>query len=215
MKVALLSESPADEAALRLIAEGVLGEPVELIQPPLRARGWPSVAQVLPVVLRHLHFRTDADGIVVTVDADDTVVHTVEHERPGYFHPGCRLCELRAIVRQTLKHLPPAQGRARLHSAVGLAVPAVEAWYLSGRDDSVGEEAWLRGQARGEPPYTRRELKRRVYGTERPSLPQEIACAEAEVRRHGGDFRRLEFDFPGGFGALAADLRRWRPAPTA
>jgi hypothetical protein len=213
MKVALLSESPADEAALRLIVEGVLGEPVELIQPPLRARGWPSVAQVLPVVLRHLHFRTDADGIVVTADADDTVVHIAEHEVPGYFHPGCRLCELRAIVRQTLKHLPPAQGRARLHSAVGLAVPAIEAWYLSGRDETVGEEGWLRGRESGAPPYTRRELKQRVYGTSRPTLPQETACAEAEIRRHRGDFRRVEFDFPGGFGALVADLRRWRPVP--
>ncbi len=215
MKVALLSESPADEAALRLIAEGVLGEPVEVIQPPLRARGWPSVAQVLPVILRHLHFRTDAAGIIVTVDADDTVVHTAEHERPGYFHPGCRLCELRAIVRQTLKHLPPAQDRVRLHSAVGLAVPAIEAWYLSGRDETVGEEGWLQGRERGVPPYTRRELKGRVYGTERPSLPHEIACAEAEIRRHRGDFRRLEFDFPGGFGVLAADLRRWKRAPGA
>lgn len=213
MKVALLSESPADEAALRLVVAGVLDEPVELVQPPLRARGWPSVAQVLPVVLRHLHFRTDADGIVVTADADDTVVHTAEHERPGYFHPGCRLCELRAIVRQTLKRLPPANGRRRLHSAVGLAVPAVEAWYLSGRDDTVGEEAWLRGRARGVAPYTRRELKQRVYGTFRPSLPLEVRCAEEAIGRLRGDFRRLEYDFPGGFGALIADLRRWREAP--
>lgn len=213
MKVALLSESPADEAALRLIVEGVLGEPVELIQPPLRARGWPSVARVLPVVLRHLHFQTDADGIVVTADSDDTVVHTVEHEDPGYFHPGCRLCELRAIVRQTLKHLPPAQGRPRLHAAVGQAVPAIEAWYLSGRDDTVTEEAWRTGLERGEPPYTRRELKQRVYGTFRPSLSQEVASAVAEIGRHGGDFRRLENDFPGGFGALATALRRWRAFP--
>lgn len=213
MKVALLSESPADEAALRLVAEGVLGHPVEPVQPPLRARGWPSVAQVLPVILRHLHFRTDAAGLIVTVDCDDTVVHTEEHERPGYFHPGCRLCELRAIVRQTLKHLPPAQGRVRLNTAVGLAVPAIEAWYLCGRDDTVNEAAWLAGRASGEAPYTRRELKQRVYGTSHPSLPQEVQCAEDEMRRHNGDFRRLEYDFPGGFGALAADLRRWRLTP--
>lgn len=212
MKVALLSESPADEAALRLIAEGVLAQPIDPVQPPLRARGWPSVAQVLPVMLRHLHFRTDADGIVVLVDADDSVVHTVDHERPGYFHPGCRLCELRAIVRQTLKHLPPAHGRARLLSAVGLAVPAIEGWYLCGRDSSVSEAAWLDGQGRGEAPYTRRELKQRVYGTGHPSLVFETQRAEEEILRHRGDFRRLENDFPGGFGALTADLRRWRLA---
>ena len=209
MKVALLSESPADEAALRLVAEGVLGRPVELVQPPLRARGWPSVAQVLPVILRHLHFRTDAAGLVVTVDADDTVVHPAEHERPGYFHPGCRLCELRAIVRQTVKRLPPANGRVRLHTAVGLAVPAIEAWYLCGRDETVTEAAWVEGRERGVAPYTRRELKQRVYATTHPSLPLEIERAEAAIRRHAGDYRRLEFDFPGGFGALVADLRRW------
>lgn len=215
MKVALLSESPADEAALRLIAEGVLGHPVEVVQPPLRARGWPSVAQVLPVILRHLHFRTDAAGLVVAVDCDDTVVHTEAHERPGYFHPECRLCELRAIVRQTLKKLPPAQGRVRLLTAVGLAVPAVEAWYLCGRDETVTEAAWLAGRERGEAPYTRRELKQRVYGTMHPTLPFEVQRAEEEIGRHGGDFRRLEFDFPGGFGALVADLRRWRQAVVA
>ncbi len=210
MKVALLSESPADEAALHLVVEGVLGHAVELAQPPLRARGWPSVAQVLPVILRHLHFNTDAAGIVVVVDSDDTVVHTEAHERPGYFHPGCRLCELRAIVRQTLKHLPPAHGRARLLSAVGLAVPAVEAWYLCGREDGVTEAQWLTGQEKGATPFTRKELKQRVYGTIHPSLPLETRRAREEIGRHGGDFRRLEFEFPGGFGSLVTALRRWR-----
>lgn len=210
MKAALLSESPADEAALHLVTEAVLGRSVEVAQPPLRARGWPSVAQVLPVILRHLHFNTDAVGIVVTVDADDSVVHTEEHERPGYFHPGCRLCELRAIVRQTLKHLPPARGRARLLSAVGLAVPAIEAWYLCGRDDGVTEAEWVLGQEQGAAPFTRKELKRRVYGTFHPSLPFEVERAREEIGRHKGDFRRLEYDFPGGFGSLVRDLRNWR-----
>jgi hypothetical protein len=214
MKVALLSESPADEAALRLIVEGVLGHPVEPVQPPLRARGWPSVAQVLPIILRHLHFQTDTAGIVVAVDADDSVVHTGQHEQSGYFHPQCRLCSLRAIVRQTLRKLPPARGRDRLFSAVGLAVPAIEAWYLCGRDESVGEAAWLAGREQGTPPYTRRELKQRVYGTSFPSLPLEVSRAEIEIGRHRGDFRRLEFDFPAGFGLLAADLRRWPNSTT-
>jgi hypothetical protein len=209
MKVALLSESPADEAALHLVAEGVLGCQVERVQPPLRARGWPSVAQVLPVVLRHLHFRSDAVGLVVVVDADDSLVHDGRHEQPGYFHPECRLCQLRAIVRQTLKHLPPANGRPRIHTAVGLAVPAIEAWYLCGRDTTVHENAWVDGQQRGVPAYTRRELKQRVYGTAHPSLPLEVQYAEEALRHHRGDFRRLEYDFPGGFAPLAADLRRW------
>lgn len=215
MKFAILSESPADEAALRVLAGYVLDRPFELVGPTLRARGWPSVEQVLPSVLRHLHFNTDAHGLVVVVDSDDSPVHTVAHDAPGYHHPLCRICRLRAVFRRTLKNLPPARGRERVLRAVGLAVPAIEAWYLCGRDTSVTEEAWLHGQQSGRPPYTRRDLKRRVYGTERPSLPLEIRRAVEEVSRHRGDVRRLENDFPRGFGALAHDLRGWNAAPAA
>jgi len=214
MKVALLSESPADEIAVKVLVEAVLGERIQHVQPALRARGWPNVAQVLPAIIRHLHFNTAAEVLVVVVDSDDSVVHTEAHEAPGYFHPQCRLCQLRATYRQTVKKLPPRKGRPadqqRVLRCVGVAVPAVEAWYLCGRDESVGEAGWLAGQEMGRPPYTRRELKWRVYGTERPSLPLEIDHALREVNRHRHDTRRLEADFPGGFGALARDLRAWR-----
>jgi hypothetical protein len=211
MKLAILSESPADEAALRILVGYVLGAPFTPVQTTLRARGWPSVEQVLPPILRHLHFNTDADGLVVVVDSDDSPVHTADHEAPGFHHPLCRIWRLRAAFRRTLKNLPPARGRDRVLRAVGLAVPAIEAWYLCGRDASVSEQAWMAGQHSGRLPYTRRELKGRVYGTERPSLPHEIERAVAEVRRHRGDVRRLENDFPHGFGALVRDLRGWRP----
>jgi hypothetical protein len=88
-------------------------------------------------------------------------------------------------------------------------VPAIEGWYLCGRDESVSESAWLEGQVAGGPPYTRRELKWRVYGTERPGLPLETRCALEDARRHARDTRRLENDFPG-FGSLASDLRNWK-----
>jgi hypothetical protein len=210
MKVAILSESPADEAALRVLVEGVLRAPIEPVQAGLRARGWPNVAQLLPAVIRHLHFNTQADGLVVVVDADDSVVHTAAHEAPGYFHPQCRLCQLRAVFRQTTKKLPPARGRTGVLRCVGVAAPAIEAWLLCGRDPQVTEAAWIEGRERGQPPYTRRELKWRVYGTDRPTLPHEIHCALNEVHRHHGDMRRLEADFPAGFGALARDLRGWQ-----
>lgn len=211
MKLALLSESPADEAALRVLVEAVLGVPPQLVAPGFRARGWPNVGQLLPAVIRHLHFNTSAEALVVVVDADDSVVHTAAHDRPDYFHPQCRMCQLRAIFRQTTKRLPPAQGRARVLRGVGIAVPAIEAWYLCGRDPTVSEAAWLAGQASGTQPYSRAELKWRVYGTDRPSLPHETRCALHEVERQRRDLRRLENDFPN-FAALAQDLRAARTA---
>ncbi len=206
MKVALLSESPADETALRVLVAAVLRQPPQFVSPGFRARGGPNVAQLMPAVLRHLHFNTDADLLVVVVDSDDSVVHGAAHDAPGYFHPHCRMCQLRAIHRQTTKKFPRAHGRERVVRAVGVAVPAIEGWYLCGRDAAVTEAAWVEGRERGRPPYSRAELKWRVYGTDRPSLPHEIACALREVRRLRPDTRRLEHDFPG-FGALAADLR--------
>ena len=209
MNVALLSESPADEAALRVLVEAVLGAPPHFLGHGFRVRGWPNVAQVLPAVIRHLHFNTFADALVVVVDSDDSVVHTQAHERPDYFHPQCRMCQLRAVFRQTTKRLPPAHGRERVLRCVGIAVPAIEAWYLCGRDATVNEAAWIAGQTSGRAPYSRAELKWRVYGTDRPSLPHEIRCALHEVERHRRDSRRLENDFPG-FGSLAHDLRATR-----
>lgn len=211
MKVALLSESPADETALRVLVTAVLRQPPRFVAPGFRARGWPNVAQVLPAVIRHLHFNTDTDVLAVVVDADDSILHAAEHEPAGNFHPNCRMCQLRAVYRQTTKKFPRAHGRDRLLRAVGIAVPAIEAWYLCGRDPAVTEAAWRTGQEGGRPPYTRAELKFRVYGTDRPSLPHEIECALREVERHRRDPRRLEHDFPG-FAALASDLRQTRPA---
>lgn len=208
MKLALLSESPADEAALEVLVEAVLGRPFERVHPSLRARGWPSVLQVFPAILRHLHFNTDADGIVVVVDSDDTLPHGEAHEAPGFHDDRCRLCRLRAAYRRTVRNFPPARGRRRLVQAVGLAVPAMEGWYLCGRDDAVTEAAWVEGREAERPPYTRRELKERTYGTDRPSLALCIEVAEREARRHARDLRRLEHEYPG-FRWLADAVRGW------
>ena len=209
MKLGLLSESPADEAALCLLLGAVLDTRIEPVQPPLRARGWPNVMQVLPAVMHHLQFQTDAFGLVVVVDSDDTQLHDANHADPDKFHPHCRLCLLEMTIRRARKRwvLPP--GRAPLHTAVGLAVPAVEAWYLCGRDPQVGEEAWRRDREREVVRYTRRDLKQRVYGTMRPPLPLEVRRAEEEARRLAGDIHLLEREFPNGFGSMANAVRRW------
>jgi hypothetical protein len=157
-------------------------------------------------VIRHLHFNTDVDTLVVTCDSDDSPVHTEAHEAPQYYHPHCRMCQLRAVFRQTSKRFPSAHGRLKVRRVVGVAVPALEAWLLCGRDSDVSEAAWINGQQAGRLPYTRAELKFRIYQTERPSLPHEIQCALRETERHRRDLRRLEYDFPG-FAALMKDLK--------
>ncbi|HEX9784105.1 MAG TPA: hypothetical protein VGA56_15405 [Opitutaceae bacterium] len=210
MKVGLLSESPADEAAIHILMEELVGEVLEIVQPPLRARGWPNVMQVLPAVVRHLQMQTDADALVVVVDSDDSPVHEGEHENPDQFHPLCRICQLEMVIRRTRKRMRLPEGRSPLLTAVGLAVPAVEGWYLCGIDPEVGEASWRKCRERGSCAFTRRDLKVRTYGTARPTLELETERAVAEARRLAASIRILEDAFPMGFGNLVRTVRTWR-----
>jgi hypothetical protein len=63
MKVAILSESAADEAAVRVLADAVLRvrtQPAAIA--PLRSRGHGAVVNVLPAVIKQLYYHTDTDG---------------------------------------------------------------------------------------------------------------------------------------------------------
>ncbi|MFQ5796704.1 MAG: hypothetical protein ACE5JP_16875, partial [Candidatus Bipolaricaulia bacterium] len=80
MKVAVLSESPADEAAVRILVEGILGRQTQPIDPPrsLRIRGWTSIlnkTNELSAVLRSLYFYTNAEALVLVVDSNHSPVH--------------------------------------------------------------------------------------------------------------------------------------------
>lgn len=210
MNVAVLSESSADEAAVRVLAEAVLG--VETSTPPplkLRSRGWPSVLTLLPSVIKDLHFRTDAEALIVVADSDHSIVHVNGHDEHTGGVPGCRVCELRRARDSTIQRLPTRVGRPALKVAVGVAVPAVEAWYAKGRSPHVNEIAWARALLDRKFPYTKTSLKELVYGTSRPSLALETERAVEAAMRLAMDVGALEADFPGGFGALAADLRGW------
>lgn len=210
MRVAILSESSADEAAIRILVGGILGEPTHPISPPsLRSRGWPSVRQVLPTVLKHLHYHTDAEGLILVVDSNHSPVHQSAHDETGGANPQCRLCQLREIVGRVLTHLTPVPNRPPIRTAVGLAVPAIEAWYRCGVDPHVTEAAWVLALQSGSYPYTTTSLKRAVYGTERYSLELETRCATEEAQRLAQNLNALEQMFPGGFGALASEVRNW------
>ena len=212
MKVAILSESAADEAALRILTDAILGlrtEPVSLIRFELR-RGWSNVVSSLPIVLKHVYYQTDGDGLVIVGDSNSSRLHVVEHNGAAGGGERCRLSQLRRVVRDTRRGLREVPGRQPFRVAVGLAYPAIEAWYLCGRDPHATEVAWARdldGGARA--PQRIRELKQAVYGTDRPSLALETRIATECAQRLAGDLALLETHFPAGFGALSRDLRSW------
>ena len=210
MKVAVLSESPADEAAIRILIDSIIGRQTQLAEmPPIRARGVSGVFGILPTVLKHLHYRTDADALAVVVDSDRTPVHKPEHEQEGGADERCRLCKIRQIVDSVLAQLRPVQGRSQIKIAVGIAVPAIEAWYQCGSDPHVTEAAWIASLPSGPFHYTTKSLKEDVYGTSRPSLELETRRATEEARRLARDLQILEQCFPTGFGALTRDVRNW------
>ena len=211
MKLAVLSESPADQAAIRILVEGILDRETAKIVPRLASRGWPFVLDVLPNILRHLYYRTDADGLVIVVDSDDSPVHELSHEDPEKLDLRCRLCQLRQAVDRTMTELRSRAERAPLKTAIGVAVPAIEAWFLCGAGAPGSEAEWARtlGETGGGLREKRLALKREVYGTDRPSLRLETKRAIEESHRLIQHLPRLKKRFPAGFGALVQDLERW------
>ncbi len=208
MKLAILGESAADEAALEILVSKILNRPVELVQPSLRARGWPYVRDILPSVIKHLHYQTEAEGLIVVVDSNDSTIHDPSHDSEGHV-PTCRLCELRRVVKHTLQHLRSVEGRAIPRVAIGLAVPCIEAWYRCGKDPQVTEAVWIQARKEGRFPYTCNGLKKAVYGTDRPSLTLETQRAHEEALRLSNNLDLLEQNFPNGFGALIRELHSW------
>ena len=214
MKVAILSESEADEAAVRILADGVLGTKTKRPSGPpirVRARGWPAVLSTIPAIVNALHYWSDADGLIVVVDSDLSPIHTQSHKEPERADVSCRLCQVAEAVALTKSHLRPVPGRAPLRIAAGLAVPQIEAWYLVGIDPHVNEAAWTSSQQFGTFIFRRETLKRKAYGSDRPSLEMETDMARQHAERivRNGHLPLLEQFFPGGFGALATDLRTW------
>lgn len=210
MKVAILSESPADEAGLRILAEAALGRPVEPVEPRSRRPGGISaVIHVLPSVLKRLHYHRPAEGLIVVVDSNCTPVHTGQLGEPCENAPECRLCIIRNKIAEVQRHLTPVPPCGPIKTAVGLAVPAIEAWYLCGKDENVSENAWVMGIRQRRYPYTTQRLKQIVYGTDRYSLRLETARATEEMQRVVQDLEQLERLFPKGAGSLLRSLEEW------
>jgi len=207
MKLVVLSESPEDETAIRILVDGILGTHTDHVAPPfLRTRGWSQLLTVLPGVLKHLHYHTDADALVVVVDSDDSVPHRQNHRLPE--SASCRVCRLRSLADQVQSDLTEVPNRSPLNTAFGLAVPALEAWLRCGTDPHA-VEATLIQRPDGRTRALRQQLKRDVYGMDRPSPQARMARAVEEAQRLVQMLEEFERCFPDGFGSFAREVRSW------
>ena len=143
------------------------------------------------------------------VDSNGSPPHLAEHDSANVQEPKCRLCELRRIVKETQARVRPRTGGSPPKVAVGLAVPAIEAWLLYGVDAGVTEAAWINGMRERRRPYTTNQLKERLYATTRPSLAKETEVMRAAAERLCGNIEAFTACFPQGFGALAKELQSW------
>jgi hypothetical protein len=209
MNLAVLSESEADEAALRIIGEAILGRQVEWHRGfRRRSRGFGSVPSLLRSALMELHYHSEVDALLVVVDADDTPLHLPEHE-PAYDEQKCRLCKLRAIANNVSSRVGPRPNGTTLRTAIGLAAPEIEAWYLCGLEPWATEANWLADLAAGRHGSYRARLKPKAYGVDRASLSLMISKAREHATRLAGDLQQLEANFQNGFGPLAREIRSW------
>ncbi|GIW79029.1 MAG: hypothetical protein KatS3mg105_0836 [Gemmatales bacterium] len=172
----------------------------------LKAHSVPAFFSALDGVFRGVHYNADAEGLVVVVDNDNDPLHDSRHDEPGTDSGICRYCRIRKTIQRARNQLKPRRGLPPLRVAIGVAFPAIEAWYLVGVE-KVGETAWKAGLPTGCLPRTR--LKELVYGTGRPSLELETKCAKQEARRLMSMMTALESAFPVGFGLMAQEMRSW------
>jgi hypothetical protein len=203
MRVAILSESSADETALRILVNAVLRvktNPIDNLS--LRSRNWQTVKEVLTANAKMLHYRTNADALVVVVDSNHTYLSPGKREN--------RLSDFQELLERCKEQLGPVSGRVPLKIAIGVAAPAIEAWWLCKTDPQITEAAWEKGLDEKRDPYSKLELKRRLYGREYNSLDWMTQKMVEAARNLENDLALLERNFPNGFGALAKELRGWR-----
>lgn len=211
MKIAILSEDESDEFALQILVEAILGEPVERpTLPPLRGRGWPSVRDDLAGVLTGLHYRSDAEALVMVVDSDDEPLHDDHCDDVPCSkekHGNCRHCELTRIIESTQRRLTPRRGRPPIKVALGIATPLIEAWYLSGQEPRATEAMWIQAGRH----HNRLDLKEWAYGTSRANRARKMECAQAHLHRVVEDLDSLRLNFQCGFVPLYDAVYSWRP----
>jgi hypothetical protein len=205
MRIAVVSESSADEAGVKVLVDAILGSESEMVALRTRPNGWPQVLSLLPNIITGLHYGTNVEALVVVVDSDESPIHQNFHEQSAAENPECRLCRLRTAVASALAKVRPLPNRPNMKTALGLAVPAIEAWYRCGVNPHVNEVAWNRKLHGQDVSYDKRSLKKEAYGSYQSNTNTAVEAA----RQLGNNLELLERLFPDGFGSLLRDIRGW------
>src|SRR2546423_9484202 len=120
MRLAVLSESSADEAAIRIIVRGILDREIQdiSVESSLRAGGWPGIRSLLPVIIPRLHYNSDAEALALIVDSDTSTIHQPSHNDLTQVG-SCRSCDLHHVARRLLLKLNPLPHKEMLKIAIG------------------------------------------------------------------------------------------------
>jgi len=201
MKVALLTESSADAAAVRVFAREVLGPDTEFVEPELRARGYDSVLANLLSVYKGIHFFRQTEGLIVVVDAD--------HSPPDASDPDSRHRIFTDRLAKLQAEVTAIEDYPKVKTAVGVAASSIEAWLLFPR---YTEAEWIRQRELGV--HSADEIKRLkvlLYGSDRVplALETERMVAAAERIISDGQLEALAESYPSGFKPLIAALQAW------
>ncbi len=211
MKIAFFSESKADETVLKNLVEEISEEEIEEtdIQKKLQFRSSSHLVKNLPVVIRSVNYSSDAEFLVISSDSDDYPVHIAEHDVNE--NEECHLCRLRKIVKKSLTEIQGFEGQETLKVAIGIPVPAIEAWLLFGENPQVSENTWIRKQNGEKITYDRKKLKTELYGGDRISEAKRIEISIKAIQRIivNESLNDLEKAFPQGFGSLSNEVKSW------
>jgi hypothetical protein len=210
MKVAILSESPADEAAIRILIEGILGESIEPVTFRARAGGWNAVIRVISPTLKDLHYRRTADALVVVIDSDNSQVHDDSHGDLEDVPDDCRTCGLRSAIKSCQDGLKTVPGLSPIPTAIAVPTPAIEAWYLFGEDSNCTETGWKQRQQTNVSSVGEiHRLKILAYGNDRPDIKLQKTVGIERAHRLLDQLEELAGYFPNSFGSLAREIRKW------
>lgn len=211
-RIVIVGESEVDETAVGFLVGAILDRHVEIVKTRIsRSPGVGSLLKLLSSFVRDATYRQDpVDGIVVIVDSDETWVDATS-ERPGLsLRKKPRLPHIQEIIEATLAAIKVPQDRQPVQFAIGLAVPCIEAWWLIDTKDQVTEGQWRQGQESDSVLFRKRDLKKWLYGTDRPSRTQIIDGATDGSRRAAENLGALLEHFPLGFGTLFHQLKSWK-----